>query len=278
MGCWGMGITQSDEYCEIYERFMEEYDTGKPVADIKKDILEEYLTEFDENDGVLHDVYFAIGKAEWMCGGISSDIFEKITLIIKRGANIAFYKELEATEQDLKLRQKNLERFLHALSVPRGKTKKRKIPTEKYTEIIKPRLPFFHPGDIFAYKTGERYRLLCLISRNRLYTKCAAYCYIWEKFYNRIPSMEELIQEKILPIGYFTEDTFPGMDKLIWIGNHSDMKFLDLTYPFAFNQNWRSVAQSIAKEENLTEIYDPELYMSLRECVKIVEKMLESKL
>ena len=49
MGCWGMGITQSDEYCEIYERFMEEYDEGKPLADIKADILEEYLEEFEED-------------------------------------------------------------------------------------------------------------------------------------------------------------------------------------------------------------------------------------
>ena len=104
---WGMGITQSDEYCEIYERFMEEY-----------------LTEFDEQDGVLHDVYFAIGKAEWMCGGISEDILEKISIITKNGENVAFCKEPGATEHDLILRQRNLERFLHALSVPRGKTKK----------------------------------------------------------------------------------------------------------------------------------------------------------
>jgi hypothetical protein len=78
MGCWGMGITQSDEYCEIYDRFMEEYDEGKPLLDIKQDILDEYLEEFDEDDGVLHDVYFAIGKAEWMCGGISDEILDKI--------------------------------------------------------------------------------------------------------------------------------------------------------------------------------------------------------
>lgn len=39
MGCWGMGITQSDEYCDVYERFMEEYDEGKPVFNIKKIFL-----------------------------------------------------------------------------------------------------------------------------------------------------------------------------------------------------------------------------------------------
>ncbi len=43
MGCWGMGINQSDEYCSVYERFMEEYDKGKPVREITKDILDEYL-------------------------------------------------------------------------------------------------------------------------------------------------------------------------------------------------------------------------------------------
>lgn len=106
MGCWGMGITQSDEYCEIYERFIEEYDEGKPLSDIKKDILDEYLEEFDENDGILHDVYFAIGKAEWMCGGISAEILSKITQIIDSEKNIDFYKELEASKSDLKLRQK----------------------------------------------------------------------------------------------------------------------------------------------------------------------------
>lgn len=106
MGSWGMGITQSDEYCDIYERFMEEYDEGKPMSDIKADILEEYLEEFDKNDGALHDVYFAIGKAEWMCGGISDVIFKIISDIIKFGKNIAFYKSLGVIESDLKLRQK----------------------------------------------------------------------------------------------------------------------------------------------------------------------------
>lgn len=53
------------------------------------------MEEFDENDGIFHDVYFAIGKAEWMCGGISEEILEKISYIIRTGENIAFYRELE---------------------------------------------------------------------------------------------------------------------------------------------------------------------------------------
>lgn len=97
MGNRGMGIAQSDEYCEIYERFMEAYDAGKPVADITKDILDEYLEEFEEDDGVLHDVYLALGKAEWMCGGVSDALLKRITQIIQNDEDLKFRQELEAS-------------------------------------------------------------------------------------------------------------------------------------------------------------------------------------
>ena len=209
MSFWGMGITQSDEYCEVYERFIDEYDEGKPLSAIKKDILDEYMNEFDENDGGLHDVYFAIGKAEWMCGGISNGIFDRIFQIIKTGENIAFYRELEVVESDLKLRQKNLDKFLSILSVPRGKTKKRKIPTEKYVTTEKPMLPTFRCGDVFRYEVNGKYRLLCLISRGKFCTTYASYCYVWTKLYEQIPSVDDLIEERIMPLqASYDKDTF----------------------------------------------------------------------
>lgn len=127
MGCWGMGITQSDEYCDVYDNFMEEYDEGKPVADITKDILNEYLEEFEPDDGILHDVYFALGKAQWMCGGISDEILSRISQIIKNDENIAFYRELEASEKDLKLRKRILKNSCAAylLRVKRQESAKR---------------------------------------------------------------------------------------------------------------------------------------------------------
>ena len=47
MGNWGVGISQSDTYCETYERFIEEYDKGKPVSQITQDILAEWFEEYD---------------------------------------------------------------------------------------------------------------------------------------------------------------------------------------------------------------------------------------
>lgn len=270
MGRWGMGIAQSDEYCEVYERFMEEYDEGKPLPAIKKDILDEYLEEFDENDGILHDVFFAIGKAEWMCGGISEDVFEKVAQIVRSGENISFYRELEVSENDLKLRRRNLDKFLKSLSEPRGKTKKRKIPTEKYVEVPKvpmPKLPPFRCGDIFAYDVGGKYRLLCLISRGEFNSTHAAYCYVWTELYEKGPSVEELMNDCIIPLGYFTVETFPDMEKLRFVGNCPDMVRLDIIYPGFFYEPWKAATWTIAREEHLSEDFQAEFGRKLEDCL-----------
>ena len=46
MGVWGMGLAQSDEFCEVYERFMEAYDEGVAVPEIEKAILDSCHAEF----------------------------------------------------------------------------------------------------------------------------------------------------------------------------------------------------------------------------------------
>ncbi|MBQ4572777.1 MAG: hypothetical protein IJA80_05820 [Clostridia bacterium] len=273
MGCWGMGITQTDEYCEIYERFMEEYNEGKPLSDIKQDILDEYLEEFDENDGVLHDVYFALGKAEWMCGGISDDVLEKITHIISFGANIEFYRELETNENDLKVRQKNLEKFLKTISTPREKTKKRKTPTEKYAKVEKPKLPKFKCGDIFAYKVDEKYRVICFITRGRFCTTYASFCYAWAKLYENMPTINDLKNDYIVPLGYFTIESFPNMEKLTYIDNYPDMLNLDLTYPKILHRPWKASTFTIANEENLLQHYSLDLCAKLSDCLKKIDEL-----
>lgn len=129
MGCWGMGMAQSDEFCEVYERFMESYDEGDAVREISHRILDAYRKEFADSDGVMHDVYFALAKAEWMCGEQSSDILSRVKEIIDSGANLTFYGELGAYPSDLKIRKRNLDKFWAALQLPRTVPRKRKRKT-----------------------------------------------------------------------------------------------------------------------------------------------------
>lgn len=125
MGCWGMGIAQTDEFCEVYEQFMDAYDEGEAAEKITADILEEYHEEFPDEDGVMHDVYFALAKAEWMCCAQSPLILQRVKEIIDSEANILFYREMGAREPDLKTRRKNLDKFWIMLQTPRSRPRKR---------------------------------------------------------------------------------------------------------------------------------------------------------
>lgn len=161
MGCWGMGMAQSDEFCEIYDHFMEEYDDGKSVAEITAGILAKYHAEFDDADGVMHDVYFALAKSEWMCCEQSELVLNRVTEIIESGANLEFYRELEASDKDLVIRRRNLDKFLQSLQTPREKPRKRKrtAPAEEKA------FPPLEAGDCFAFKHGEGYRIFAILER-----------------------------------------------------------------------------------------------------------------
>ncbi len=271
MGCWGMGLTQSDEFCEVYDRFIKEYDKGKPVADITKDILEEYLEQFEEDDGVLHDVYFALGKAEWMCGGISDEIFKKISQIIESGENIAFLLELEATDQDLKQRKKNLAKFLTQLSTPREKARKRKIPEEKYVPEPAPDyppLPNIKAGDVFAYKYNNGYRAFGIAIRGKAYTRPTVYTYMWVKNFENIPTLTDLRKEALIPLGHFFGETYPNEEDLVFIDNMPELKKLGRLYvPPSIHKDWATLRPFLSTER-LIEEYPIDVGLTLDELFK----------
>lgn len=140
---------------------MEEYDNGKAIAEITADILAKYHAEFDDDDGVMHDVYFALAKAEWMCCEQSKFVLNRVKEIIESGANIEFYRELEASEKDLIVRQRNLEKFLTMIQTPREKPRKRK----RSAPPIEKAFPPFEIGDCLAYKFDNGYRVICILER-----------------------------------------------------------------------------------------------------------------
>ncbi len=95
MGCWGMGMTQSDQFMEVYEAFMEEYNEGASVPEITRKILNQYRKDFSADDSILHDVWFGLAKAEWMCCAQSEEVLARVREIIDSGANIIFLKNGE---------------------------------------------------------------------------------------------------------------------------------------------------------------------------------------
>lgn len=220
MGCWGMGIAQSDEFCEVYEEFMHAYDnTGKMVFEITNDILKEYHAEFDDEDGVMHDVYFALAKAEWMCCEQSELVLNRVKEIVESGANIAFYKELEATDSDLKKRQKNLLSFLTSISTPREKPRKRKPDPALRIK----NLPLLAIGECYCYKFEEGYRVFVILDRKKVDGfQETVYCAILEKtFLQDTIGSVDFLSEKIGDLRCYCGIDFPEPSKIKKIGEVS---------------------------------------------------------
>ena len=401
MGCWGMGMTQSDEFCEIYHEFMDSYNEGKAVAEITAAILAEYHAEFDDDDGVMHDVYFALAKAEWMCCEQSEPVLNRVKEIIESGANIEFYRELEASEQDLRTRRKNLEKFWDSLQTPRTKPRQRRIdpldrekdlpPLEvgdccryKYgdgyrvfvvlgfnrapgfrdmmrcgifqetysaaelktvnflneplhsitcylgEELLAPssikkiasisvpegRFTTSHDGfqvkqghkkdfkaefttsivttpaqlfaqvdptsasqpgfswsdvkcgDVFAYRADGQYRVFVLLHTRKMIFLPAIYCYAWRKMFASVPTMEELKDEYVMPLGWFVEQFFPAKSKLTYIGNCGICEALKDIDPAKLYGKWSPATMAVAKEVHLTEEYPIHLCERLCDAVQ----------
>lgn len=159
MGCWGMGMTQSDQFMETYETFMDEYNEGAAVPNITKKILEQYLKDFSADDPILHDVWFGLAKAEWMCCEQSEEVLTRVREIIESGANLDFYRESGANNQDLKTRKRNLDAFWRTISTPRAKPRKR-TPEPKTKQ-----LPPLEPGDVMTYPVEGGRRVLIVLDR-----------------------------------------------------------------------------------------------------------------
>lgn len=164
MGHWGMGMTQNDEFCEVYEKFMQEYNQGASVSCIRANILSKYHKEFDDDDGIMHDVYFSLAKAEWMCCEQSPEVLSVVKQIIDSDANIAFLRELGATEKDLILRKKKLQSFWQSLQTPRAKPRLRRVdPMDREKE-----LPPVEVGECYAYKHENGFRVVIVLDRYQM--------------------------------------------------------------------------------------------------------------
>ena len=83
---------------------------------------EEYLDCTEDSN----DFWLALAKAQWEFNSLDKEVYSKVENIIKLGENYRVWREDEASEFDLKKREKALEKFLIKLQTEREKPNKRK--------------------------------------------------------------------------------------------------------------------------------------------------------
>ncbi len=127
MAFWGVGLTESDEFCEAYEEYICMYEIGDEPEYITNFLLNKYISEYGEEKNVPHNIYFAIAKAEWMLCSQSEKVLSKVRDIIEKDENIQYYRSLGFSELELIERKSALLKFFEALNKTKDKPKKRKI-------------------------------------------------------------------------------------------------------------------------------------------------------
>lgn len=143
MGSWGTGISSNDSFADIYDGFFELYNEGFSVSEITKKLIQENQETINIRED-SNNFWFAIALAQWECKELEKSIFEKVKEIINSGKDIAIWKELDASNADIKSREIVLKKFLAKLEIEKVKPKTRK--KKKLYDSI------FKKGDCLTYK------------------------------------------------------------------------------------------------------------------------------
>ena len=143
MGAWGTGISSNDTYADVYDRFFDLYNDGLSVSEASSKLIREN----QETIGISEDApnfWYALAKAQWECKELAQEVLARVEHYIQTGEDLKIWKELGATESDLKSRHRALSKFLTKLRSEKTSAKKRK--KKKFYDSI------FRKGDCLVYK------------------------------------------------------------------------------------------------------------------------------
>ncbi|MDR3293568.1 MAG: hypothetical protein LBT20_05645 [Clostridiales bacterium] len=161
MGCWGMGLKQSDEFMDFYDELIIRYNFSfdeikqnpsnreKIVLKIGNDIIAEQQSErfYIEDPSLMIELYFAVALAEFDCGVKDRQVIKKVIEIIDADEDINRLTELLASPKSVQKRREVLAQFRQKLLSEPVKFKKPKRMIIKKAQ--------FRKGDVFVFKTNK---------------------------------------------------------------------------------------------------------------------------
>ncbi len=125
----GVKIIDGDLASDIYGKFMEMYDAGTPLEEIKAAVEE----PFDEEDGFDYEVYITVyALALWQTEQLTPEVMAEVDEAIVRGAGVKVWTE-ECGIKEGQKRQRELEKLREKLAQPNPKIRKRRV----YKQVTK---------------------------------------------------------------------------------------------------------------------------------------------
>lgn len=142
MGTWGTAISSNDTYADVYDQFIDLYNDGLSVSEITRKLIADNQETINMPEAT-NNFWFALAKGQWECQCLDNEILAKVEDIILSGSDLAVWKELEASDADLKVREKVLCKFLEKLKTVKNKPRIRR--KKKLYDSI------FQKGDCLTY-------------------------------------------------------------------------------------------------------------------------------
>lgn len=110
MGTWGTGIQDNDTASDVYSDYISLLKTHSVEITMQK-IAAHYASKINSYEE-SNNYWLALASAQLDTNTLQADVVDKVTTIIETGTDLALWKELKATEQDLETRKAVLNAFL----------------------------------------------------------------------------------------------------------------------------------------------------------------------
>lgn len=134
MGAWSTEILGDDFACDVHGEFMEAYDGGKDLKQIRLELEQVHAAAIaDTDDGPIF--WLALAQAQWECGALDSDVRQEIEEIVQKGLGLDRWAEGAAPH--LQERKKVLQDFLASIQTPLKSVRKR-TPRKENPPIFAP--------------------------------------------------------------------------------------------------------------------------------------------
>ena len=143
MGTWGTGISSNDTYEDVYIEFFELYNNGIAVKEISHHLIRTNKETTDDDED-CNNFWFALATAQWECKQLDPELLRRVEKIIQSGDDLETWKNLGASNSDLKKRALVLEKFLTKLKSEKKTARRRKRKKIKQ--------PVFMKGDCLTFK------------------------------------------------------------------------------------------------------------------------------
>lgn len=114
MGTWGTGIKDNDTSYDVYTDYISLIGTLSVDAAMER-MLGFYKAKLNFHEEV-HNFWFALALAQVDTSTLQLAVIEKVKEIIESGADLALWKELKASDADVKARKEVLNNFLDMLT------------------------------------------------------------------------------------------------------------------------------------------------------------------